>query len=125
MSKNAENIAKKQTQNYYVRNNFEVRPVTKKDKWCRFLTRFESKFNNEAPYGYLVTIPNYFDGMELELNGHIIKNCLCDEVLLLQIVQNEKNLDNTFYVIRLYSNNGISRCLNIRNLKKVRPIQYY
>ena len=117
-------IARQKTQNYYKRSDFEVRPVTKEDKWCRFLTRFEGKLNSEAPYGYLVTVPKYFDGMELELEGRIIKNRLCDGNLLLQIIKDEKNLCNALYVIRMYSNNSKSKYLNICNLKKVRPIRY-
>ena len=39
----------------YTRDDFEVRPVTKEDKWCHF----EEGPNIEAPYGYIVAIPNY------------------------------------------------------------------
>ena len=115
---NVECIAKQKIQNYYKRSDFGIRPVTKEDKWCRFLTKFEGELNSEAPYGYLVTIPKYFDGMELELEGRIIKNRLCDGNLLLQIIKDEKNLCNAFYGISIYSNNsGKSKYLNICNIR--------
>ena len=120
-------------QNHYTRNDFEVRPVTKNDKWCRFQSRFKSQPNPEAPYGYLVTIPNYFNGMELDLNGYVIKSRLFMGTLYLQVATGKNYLgDGRNYCTTIHSRQYIkkngkkkrsrkatTRFLNIRNLAKV------
>lgn len=67
----------------YTRDNFEVRPVTLKDKWCHF----EEGPNKEAPYGYIVAIPNYSQKMNLSLGGIIVRTRLFKKVWYLQVVE--------------------------------------
>ena len=66
----------------YTRDDFEVRPVTKEDKWCHF----EEGPNIEAPYGYIVAIPNYSKKMNLNLGGIIVRTRLFKKVWYLQVV---------------------------------------
>ena len=56
----------------FTRNDFEVRPVTKED--------FEVGPNKEAPYGYIVAIPNYSKKMNLSLGGIIVRTRLFKKV---------------------------------------------
>ena len=67
----------------FTRNDFEVRPVTKEDKWCHF----EVGPNKEAPYGYIVAIPNYSKKMNLSLGGIIVRTRLFKKVWYLQVVE--------------------------------------
>ena len=67
----------------FTRNDFEVRPVTKEDKWCHF----EVGPNKEAPYGYIVAIPNYSKKMSLSLGGIIVRTRLFKKVWYLQVVE--------------------------------------
>ena len=67
----------------FTRGDFEVRPVTKEDKWCHF----EEGPNKEAPYGYIISIPNYSKRMNLNLNGIIVRTRLFKKVWYLQGVE--------------------------------------
>ena len=67
----------------FTRDDFEVRPVTKEDKWCHF----EEGPNIEAPYGYIVAIPNYSKKMSLSLGGIIVRTRLFKKVWYLQVVE--------------------------------------
>ena len=67
----------------FTRDDFEVRHVTKEDKWCHF----EEGPNIEAPYGYIVAIPNYSKKMSLSLGGIIVRTRLFKKVWYLQVVE--------------------------------------
>lgn len=65
----------------YTRDDFEVRPATLDDKWCNF----KKGTDPNAPYGYIVKIPNYSKKMRLSL-GCIVKSKLFKNTLYLQVV---------------------------------------
>lgn len=65
----------------YTRDDFEVRPVTRNDKWCHL----KKGKDPNAPYGYIITIPNYTNKMRLSL-GCIIRSRLFKNTLYLQVV---------------------------------------
>ncbi len=65
----------------YTRDDFEVRPVTLDDKWCNF----KKGTDLNAPYGYIVKIPNPSKKMQLSL-GCIVKSKLIKNTLYLQVV---------------------------------------
>lgn len=132
MSKKAKRIKQqKKAQNQFKRTDFEVRPVTKADKWCRFRLRLkEEDLHIEAPYGYIVVIPNYYNGMELNVDGIIIKNRLFKGQLYLQIItKRSRNYSTIVKTIpgvkrknkkRKQSKKVTLRYMNIRNLDKRR-----
>ncbi len=132
MSKKAKRIKQqKKAQNQFKRTDFEVRPVTKADKWCRFRLRLkEEDLQIEAPYGYIVVIPNYYNGMELNVDGIIIKNRLFKGQLYLQIItKRSRNYSTIVKTIpgvkrknkkRKQSKKVTLRYMNIRNLDKRR-----
>ena len=132
MSKKAKRIKQqKKAQNQFKRTDFEVRPVTKADKWCRFRLRLkEEDLKIEAPYGYIVVIPNYYNGMELNVDGIIIKNRLFKGQLYLQIItKRSRNYSTIVKTIpgvkrknkkRKQSKKVTLRYMNIRNLDKRR-----
>ena len=132
MSKKAKRIKQqKKAQNQFKRTDFEVRPVTKADKWCRFRLRLkEEDLRIEAPYGYIVVIPNYYNGMELNVDGIIIKNRLFKGQLYLQIItKRSRNYSTIVKTIpgvkrknkkRKQSKKVTLRYMNIRNLDKRR-----
>lgn len=60
-----------------------IRPVTPEDTWCRF-QQYEN-IDENAPYGHLITIPNYKNGMEIDINGYVIKTRLFKGTLYLQV----------------------------------------
>ena len=72
----AEQVQAPKLERVFTRNDFEVRPVTKEDKWCHF----EVGPNKEAPYGYIVAIPNYSKKMNLSLGGIIVRTRLFKKV---------------------------------------------
>ena len=110
-----------------------MRPVNKDDKWYKFQNRFKSQPSPEAPYDYLVTIPNYFNGMELDLNGYVIKSRLFMGTLYLQVATGKNYLsDGRNYCTTIHSRQYVkkngkkkrskkttTRFLNIRNLAKI------
>ena len=132
MSKKAKNSKPKQAQSHFTRSDFEERPVTRDDKWCRFPNpKYEGKLNPKAPYGYLVVIPSYSNGMELDVKGYIIKSRLFKGTLFLQVARGKTNLGSgrdycTEIKTRQYikkngkkrSKKATARFLNIRNLNK-------
>ncbi len=67
------------------------KPVERTDSWCKFYD-FESAKKRPAdpnvPWGYVMTIPNYRDGMEIEPEGYVVRTKLCKakKLLLLQVV---------------------------------------
>ena len=73
----------------FTRDDFEVRPVTKEDKWCHF----EEGANKDAPYGYIVAIPNYSKKMSLSLGGIIIRTRLFKKIWYLQVVETPDSRD--------------------------------
>ena len=76
----------------FTRDDFEVRPVTKEDKWCHF----EEGANKDAPYGYIVAIPNYSKKMSLSLGGIIIRTRLFKKIWYLQVVETPDSRDYQF-----------------------------
>lgn len=84
MSKKAKKKAKNQSERT---DSIEIRPVTKVDRWCRFKSRLtQEQLQSEAPYGYVVTIPKYRNGMGLEVDGIIIKDKVFKGQLYLQVI---------------------------------------
>lgn len=136
MSKRQKNSKPRQAQDHFTRGGFEARPVTRDDKWCSKWCRFpdpkyEGKLNPRAPYGYLVIIPSYSNGMELDVEGYIIKSRLFKGTLFLQVATGKTNFASgrnycteikTRQFIRKNgrkrSKKATARFLNIRNLDK-------
>lgn len=132
MSKRQKNSKPMQAQNHFTRGGFETRPVTRDDKWCRFPDpKYERKLNPRAPYGYLVVIPSYSNGMELDVQGYIIKSRLFKGTLFLQVATSKTNfVSGRNYCTeiktrqfvkkngRKRSKKATARFLNIRNLDK-------
>ena len=84
MSKKAKKKAKNQSERT---DSIEIRPVTKADRWCRFKSRLtQEQLQSEAPYGYVVTIPKYRNGMGLDVDGIIIKDKVFKGQLYLQVI---------------------------------------
>ena len=84
MSKKAKKKAKNQSKRT---DSIEIRPVTKADRWCRFKSRLtQEQLQSEAPYGYVVTIPKYRNGMGLDVDGIIIKDKVFKGQLYLQVI---------------------------------------
>lgn len=129
MSKRQKNSKPRQSQNHFTRGGFEARPVTRDDKWCRFPDpKYEGKLNPRAPYGYLVIIPSYSNGMELDVEGYIIKSRLFKKTLFLQVVMATTLGNGRRYSTEIYTGNltrkkrkSRSEFLNIRNLNKGLP----
>ena len=112
-------MAKKKQKNYATgkaEKRFEERPVTKSDKWCRFKSRLkESELYSEAPYGYIVVVPNYYDWMHLDINGIIIKSKLFKGQLYLQVIRK----GNRDYLTRVKTMEGMKKRKGKRKSKKV------
>ena len=74
----------------YTREDFETRLVTDEDKWCthKLNPSLYQEFQNYSPYGSIVIIPEYYDGMLLELDGCIIKSKFDKKgILYLQVIE--------------------------------------
>lgn len=129
MSKRRKNFESRQAQSHFTRNGFVRRPVTKDDKWCKFPDpNYEEKLDPSAPYGYLVVIPSYCHGMELDLDGYIIKSRLFKKTLFLQVVMATPRGNGRRYSTEIYAGKltkkrrrARSEFLNIRNLNKGLP----
>ena len=67
----------------FYRSAFEVRPVTQKDKWCRF-TEYKLPYP-DAKYGYVVKVPIILRGIILSLEGHVIRTKKVGKELWLQV----------------------------------------
>lgn len=67
----------------FYRSAFEVRPVTEKDKWCRF-TEYKIPYSN-SKYGYVVKVPVVLRGVVLSLEGYVIRTKLVGKELWLQV----------------------------------------
>ena len=85
--KNKSHLTKPKQHRIYTRKDLKIRPVTRNDKWCIF-TRYP---NPNAPYGYIVSIPNYSKNMELDLKGTIVRTKLIRKVWHLQFLETARN----------------------------------
>lgn len=134
------------SKNLYTRSDFNVRPVTKDDKWCK---KEKQRMINgkiipvikdpKAPQGYLVTIPFAlsFDSIILDLNGIIIKSKLYKGDLLLQVYPNAshpkriyKIVTKTIKISKKRQNFKVKaytyrRFINICNVGKTPLYKYY
>lgn len=88
MAKGKNATKEKDSKKCYTRSDFEIRPVTKDDKWCKF--RKDENPNPEAPYGWIMEIPNYRDGMKIEPFGCVVRSKVFQKTLMLQIVIGKK-----------------------------------
>lgn len=67
-----------------VNKNSEKRPVTQTDinDWC---VELKKKLEGNAPNGYIVRIPKYFDGMILTVDGAIKASKFINKTLYIQV----------------------------------------
>lgn len=104
--KNKSHLTKPKKHKKYTREDLNIRPVTPKDTWCVF-SRYP---NPKAPYGYVVSIPNYSKDMELDLKGTIVRTKLIRRVWHLQILETDSK--------RIYLSTEKSRAYNGKKEKK-------
>ena len=123
-------MAKRKRTKREMLQNHEVMmwPVTADDKWCRFKSRLtREQINSQAPYGYVIVIPYYYDHMRLDIiDGSIVKCRLFKGELYLQVVSNG-DLDKDYATLIKVSENCSKKrkskkqkYLNIRNYNKQR-----
>ena len=91
---------------------YSIRTVTKQDKWCRFHSDLARKMNEEAPYGYVVIIPNYKAKayIDLEFYGKVIKTMICNKTLYLQVSATRKAIEE--YMKKIYVINFRKQSIN-------------
>ena len=91
---------------------YNIRPVTKQDKWCRFHSDLARKINEEAPYGYVVIIPNYKAKayIDLEFYGKVIRTKICNKTLYLQVSATRKAIEE--YMKKIYVINFRRQSIN-------------
>ena len=96
MAKGKNATKKKDSKNCFTRSDSEIRPVTKDDKWCKF--RKDENPNPEAPYGWIMVIPDFCDGMKIEPSGYVVRSKVFQKTLMLQIVAGKgQNCEGRFY----------------------------
>lgn len=88
------------------RDIYNIRPVTNQDKWCRFHSDLARKMNDEAPFGYVVIIPNYKAKVhiDLEFYGKVIRTKICNKTLYFQVSATRKDIEEymkNIYVINI------------------------
>lgn len=104
----------------------EIRPVTKKDKWCIKRVPRGGILEGEAPFGYIITIP-YLpkDNTFLkDINGYIVRSRKFRRTLLLQVIIKKEEIPE--YGIKSFARNEpnakekrkLHRIFNVRNLNK-------
>lgn len=111
----------------YPVENFDVRPVTDKDKWCYRPTRLNGEPVSSEVWGYVMTIPSVSQGRNMILKGiegyTILRTKKFQGQLLLQIVLTCNPIQ---YGISSQTQEGQSKqnmkkkqqILSIRNLQK-------
>lgn len=126
------NKKQQQQSNRCSMNTFEVRPVTKSDKWCQIKIPRNGELIGDAPFGYIVTIP-YLPNQKTFLenvDGYIVRTKKHCGMLLLQVIM--KKGWTPAYGINSFTRHEpnascnkrknkkkLYRILNIRNLGKI------
>ena len=87
---------------------YTIRPATKQDKWCRFHSELARKINDEAPYGYVVVIPNYRSKAHtgLDFYGKVIRTKVHNGSLYLQVSSTRRDIEDymkNIYIISIRS----------------------
>ena len=110
---------------------YTIRPVTKQDKWCRFHSDLARKMNDEAPFGYVVTIPKWYHKLGFMFKGKVLRTKLYKKTLYLQVSASRRDIvDEIGYFLNIdtrqvikkngkkKSKKSTSRVLNVRNSYK-------
>lgn len=88
--------------------NWEMRPVTKKDRWCKIRIPPNKELVGNAPFGYIVTIP-YIPNKNIQL-GNIVEGTIvrtkkhCGKFLL-QVIPNTVSAVYFKYEVDSYTRN--------------------
>lgn len=112
------NLKSSKAPKIYTRDDFEVRPVSLKDKWCKL----KKGTDKNAPYGYIIVIPNCSKKMYLSLNGCIVKSRLFKNTLYLQVVESQKHNDDEYalcQIKRAHSGNKMKKTDKFLNITRV------
>lgn len=106
-----------------------IRPVTLEDTWCHF-QKYENVDEN-APYGHIIMIPNYKNGMKIDINGYVIKSRLFKGTLYLQVRLCTQPKEGDRYCLRIYKNHAKrtkhrkgKRYINITNTGKSKKAKF-
>lgn len=112
--------------------DWEKRPVTMSDKWCKKRIPRNGIIEGEAPFGYIITIPYLPNKSRLleDVNGRIIRSKKHCGNFLLQVIPKKNGVPE--YGIssfawqeakvkgskKVRNKKKFNRILNVRNLKK-------
>lgn len=84
------NMARRNQQMLTTIREYGGRPVTKKDSWC--VRSAKKKEGEEAPWGYVVTVPIPKKGVDLKrIDGSVVRTKKRGKFFLLQVIPSSKN----------------------------------
>lgn len=86
MTRNKRREKRERVQKRFCQQDFEVRPITPKDEWCKVRSGSNPKETN------IVTISKCFEDMEIEIFGAVIRSCFEENTLKLQVAPGKKRL---------------------------------
>ena len=97
--------------------DYEIRPVTKSDKWCQRKLGLGKEPVGDAPFGYIITIPYLpSENMILDkVDGYIVRTKKHCGNLLLQVV---KKASEPQYGVKSFASNDPNHSSRKRKNKK-------
>jgi hypothetical protein len=124
MTKCKKTMQQKKTENRTTGiTEIEIRPATIEDKWCKFKTVLGDDANNSiTPYGWVVVVSGYYNWMQLDMEGIVVRSRLYKGKLYLQLVTDKRK--NYVVILKEIPEHAVTGkkkyYLNIQNLDKIR-----